>query len=78
MIIRTILNLKLRLRIINKINTIIHMKSECVSKKLEEDINRIYASLGINCPKYNGLQSVHIPGKHVDQSWKKKNKNSRL
>lgn len=44
----------------------------------EKSNKRDYTTLQFIYPKYVGLEPVHIPCKHVNQHWKKRNKNSRL
>ena len=41
---------------------------------LKETVTRLVSAKGIN----GGLEAVHIPSKHANQHWKKRNKNSRL
>lgn len=39
---------------------------------------RDYTTLQFIQPTFVGLTPVHIPSKHAEQPWKKRNKNSRL
>ena len=49
-----------------------------VSLDQSKDVKRGYTTMQFIQPTYVGLEPVHIPSRHVNHPWKKRNKNSRL
>jgi len=54
------------------------IKSKYINDEVDEDVKRGYTTIQFIHPQYLGLEPVHIPSKHANQPWKKRNKNSRL
>lgn len=49
-----------------------------VSSEVDKDINSGHTTIQFIKPTYVGLEPLHMPSKHANQPWKKRNKNSRL
>ena len=49
-----------------------------VSIEVDKDVKLGHTTLQFIQPTYVDLEPVHIPSKHANQPWKKRNKNSRL
>ena len=49
-----------------------------VSREVDKNIKRDHTTFQFIQPTYVGLEPVHIPSKHANQPWKKRNKNSKL
>ena len=54
------------------------IKSKYINDEVDEDVKRGYTTIQFIQPKHVGLEPVHIPSKHANQPWKKRNKNSKL
>ena len=49
-----------------------------VSIEVDKDVKRGHTTFQFIQPTYIGLELLHMPSKHANQPWKKRNKNSRL